>query len=128
MHARDVCVHLGQQGGDDVQRGLVDGLVLQRRGEGHVHQRPDLLQHHVPAARVVQHLAVLVDLFLQEARHGATTHRKLNRRTGNKQTGSALKVQLGGYCCSFTMDAEKNQEVNTGNNGQLLNRVTSRLL
>lgn len=58
-------LYLCQQGGDDVQGGLLDGLVLQRRGEGHVHQRPDLLQHHVPAARVLQNLPVFVDLLLR---------------------------------------------------------------
>lgn len=58
-----VC-YLRQQGGDDVKRGLVDGLVLQWRGKCHVHQSTDFLQHHVPAARVIQHLAVLVNLFL----------------------------------------------------------------
>ncbi|PWA33083.1 hypothetical protein CCH79_00013075, partial [Gambusia affinis] len=47
-------IYVSLQGGDDVQRGLVDGFVLQRGGQSHVHQRSDLLQHHVPAARVVQ--------------------------------------------------------------------------
>lgn len=45
---------------------LVDRLVLQRGGEGHVHKRPDLLEHHLPPAWVAQNLAVLVDLFLKE--------------------------------------------------------------
>lgn len=58
-----VC-YLRQQGGDDVKRGLVDGLILQWRGKCHVHQSSDFLQHHVPAAWVIQHLAVLVNLFL----------------------------------------------------------------
>lgn len=61
--------YLGQQSGDDVQRGLMDGLVLQWRSQGHVHQRSDFLQHDIPATRVVQDLAVLVDLFLQETRY-----------------------------------------------------------
>lgn len=61
-----VCVYcyLSQQGRDDVQWSLVDRLILQRRGQSHVHQRSDLLQHHVPTARVVQDLTVFVDLFL----------------------------------------------------------------
>lgn len=57
--------YLSEQGGDDVQWCLMDGVILQRWGQGHVHQSSDLLQHHVPAAWVVQHFAVLVDLFLQ---------------------------------------------------------------
>lgn len=67
-----VCIlrlsYLSQQCGDDVQRGLMDGLVLKGRSQSHVHQRSDLLQHHIPATRVVQDLAVLIDLFLEEAR------------------------------------------------------------
>lgn len=60
--------YLSQQCGDDVQRGLMDGLVLKWRSQSHVHKRSDLLQHHIPATRVVQDLAVLVDLFLEETR------------------------------------------------------------
>lgn len=61
--------YLSQQSGDDVQRGLMDGLVLQWRSQSHVHKRSDFLQHDIPATRVVQDLAVLVDLFLHETRH-----------------------------------------------------------
>ena len=74
--------YLSQQGGDDVQGGLVDGLVLQRGGEGHVHQRPDLLQHHLPPAGVAQDLAVLVDLFLEGERAGVRGGTRNRRRWG----------------------------------------------
>lgn len=60
------CGYLRQQGGDDVQWSLVDGLILQRGSKSHIHQRSNLLQHHVPATWVVQDLTVLVDLFLFE--------------------------------------------------------------
>lgn len=64
--------YLWEQLGDNLQGGLVDGVVLQWGRQGHVHQRPDLLQHHLPAARVTQHLLVLVNLLLQDTGKGHT--------------------------------------------------------
>lgn len=68
-----MAAYLSQQSGDDVQWCLVDGLVLQWGGEGHVHKRPDFLEHHLPPAWVAQNLAVLVDLFLEEEEDDETT-------------------------------------------------------
>lgn len=43
----------------------MDRVVLQRGGQGQIHQGPDLLQNHLPAAGLGQNLPVLVDLFLR---------------------------------------------------------------
>lgn len=86
--------YLSQQSGDDVQWCLVDGLVLQRGGEGHVHKRPDLLQHHLPPAWVAQNLPVLVDLFLEEEEKATTNgerERKMKRKQGERRSGGRAR-------------------------------------
>lgn len=59
-------LYLREQFRDDFQWGLVDGVVLQRGGQGHVHQSPDLFQDDFPAAGVTQHFLIFVNLFLVE--------------------------------------------------------------
>lgn len=56
--------YLGEQFRDDFQWGLVDGVILQGGGQGHVHQSPDLLQDNFPAAWVTQNFLIFVNLFL----------------------------------------------------------------
>lgn len=64
--------YLWKQLWDNLQWCLVNRVILKWRRQCHVHQRPDLLQHHLPAAGVTEHLLVLVNLFLQEKWKGHT--------------------------------------------------------
>lgn len=77
--------YLWEQFWDNLQWCLVNRVILKRRCQRHVHQRPDLLQHHLPAAGVTEHLLVLVNLFLQEKwkGHTDTTRNPLKTLTGN---------------------------------------------
>lgn len=76
--------YLWEQFWDNLQWCLVNRVILKRRRQRHVHQRPDLLQHHLPAAGVTEHLLVLVNLFLQEKwkGHTDTTINLLNKLPG----------------------------------------------
>lgn len=58
--------YLREQLRDDLQRGLADGVVLQRGRQGHVHQGSDLLQDDFPTAGVAQNFLIFVNLFLVE--------------------------------------------------------------
>lgn len=84
-----MCVtYLSKQGGDNVQWCLMDGFVLQGWSEGHVHQGPDLLQNHIPAAWVIQNLAVLVDLFLHMNQITQITHLHFTNATKSYENGA----------------------------------------
>lgn len=51
----------------------MNGLVLQRRSQSHVHECFDLLEHHIPTTWIVQDFTVFVDLFLK-TKLNVTTH------------------------------------------------------